>query len=111
MLFRSVKLRRDPKCPICGDNPTISELIDYNEFCGIPDQPAELEENPDEVDVQEMKRALDHPDLGIAVVDVREQDEFEIAKVDGEPVRETPVAARLEAAGFSPGYKGMTFRG
>ncbi|HAL03864.1 MAG TPA: molybdenum cofactor biosynthesis protein MoeB, partial [Verrucomicrobiales bacterium] len=43
------KLRRDPKCPICGDNPTISELIDYNEFCGIPDQPAEPEENPDEV--------------------------------------------------------------
>ncbi len=66
-----------------SDNPTISELIDYNEFCGIPDQPAEPEENPDEVDVQEMKRALDHPDLGIAVVDVREQDEFEIAKVDG----------------------------
>ena len=35
---------------------------------------------------------------------------LEIAKVDGEPVRETPVAARLEVAGFSPGYKGMTFR-
>jgi adenylyltransferase/sulfurtransferase len=83
MKFREVKLRRDPKCPICGDNPTIKELIDYNEFCGIPDQPADPEENPDEIDVQEMKRALNNPDLGIAVVDVREQDEFEIAKVEG----------------------------
>jgi adenylyltransferase/sulfurtransferase len=83
MKFREVKLRRDPKCPICGDNPTVKELIDYNQFCGIPDQPEEPDENPDEVDVQEMKRALDHPDLGIAVVDVREPDEFEIAKVEG----------------------------
>ena len=83
MKFREVKLRRDPKCPICGDNHTIKELIDYNEFCGIPDQPTEPDENPDEIDVQEMKRALNNPDLGIAVVDVREQDEFEIAKVEG----------------------------
>jgi len=83
MKFREVKLRRDPKCPICGDNPTVKELIDYNQFCGIPDQPEQPDENPDEVDVQEMKRALDHPDLGISVVDVREQDEFEIAKVEG----------------------------
>ena len=71
MKFREVKLRRDPKCPLCGDNPTVKELIDYNQFCGIPDQPEEPEENPDEVDVQEMKRALDNPDLGIAIVDVR----------------------------------------
>ena len=83
MEFREVKLRRDPKCPLCGDNPTIRELIDYNQFCGIPDQPEEPEENPDEVDVQEMKRALDNPDLGIAIVDVREPDEYEIAKVEG----------------------------
>ena len=54
MKFREVNLRRDPKCPICGDNPTIKELIDYNEFCGIPDQPTEPDENPDEIDVHEM---------------------------------------------------------
>ena len=83
MKFREVKLRRDPKCPSCGDNPTVTELIDYNQFCGIPDQLEKPDENPDEVDVQEMKRALDNPDLGIAVVDVREADEFEIAKVEG----------------------------
>jgi adenylyltransferase/sulfurtransferase len=36
MEFRVVKLRRDPKCPLCGDDPTISELIDYEGFCGAP---------------------------------------------------------------------------
>jgi adenylyltransferase/sulfurtransferase len=36
MTFRNVKIRRDPKCPVCGENPTITELIDYEEFCNIP---------------------------------------------------------------------------
>jgi adenylyltransferase/sulfurtransferase len=36
MEFREVKLRRDPHCPVCGDHPTVTELIDYNEFCGAP---------------------------------------------------------------------------
>ena len=36
MEFRVVKTKRNPACPLCGDNPTISELIDYEEFCGIP---------------------------------------------------------------------------
>ena len=36
MDFRSVKLRRNPECPLCGDNPTVTELIDYEQFCGMP---------------------------------------------------------------------------
>jgi len=40
MEFREVKLRRDPECPVCGDNPTITELIDYVEFCGLPRETA-----------------------------------------------------------------------
>ena len=36
MDFRTVKLRRNPECPLCGDNPTIHELIDYEAFCGMP---------------------------------------------------------------------------
>src|SRR2546423_6737295 len=56
MKFRELKLRRDPECPICGDNPTIKELIDYEQFCGIPRQQEEPASNPDEVTVQEMKR-------------------------------------------------------
>src|SRR5205085_921950 len=71
MKFREVKLRRDPQCPVCGENPTIKELIDYEQFCGIAPQSEEPAANPDEVTVQEMKRALDNPSLGIRVIDVR----------------------------------------
>ncbi len=85
MKFRELKLRRDPECPICGEHPTIKELIDYEQFCGI--EPASKEnENSDEVTVQDMKRALDDPKLGIKVIDVREPFEFEIAHIDGVPL-------------------------
>ncbi|MCF7762961.1 MAG: molybdopterin-synthase adenylyltransferase MoeB [Verrucomicrobia bacterium] len=85
MKFRELKLRRDPECPICGDNPTIKELIDYEQFCGIPDQPADPGQHPDEVTVQELKRALDNPSLGIHVLDVRDPDESEISQIAGVP--------------------------
>jgi adenylyltransferase/sulfurtransferase len=85
MKFRELKLRRDPQCPVCGEHPTITGLIDYEQFCGIVPEP-ELGANPDEVTVQEMKKALDHPALGIKVVDVREPDEYEIARVQGVPL-------------------------
>jgi adenylyltransferase/sulfurtransferase len=85
MKFRELKLRRDPQCPVCGDHPTIWELIDYEQFCGIVPE-LEPAENPDEVTVQDMKKALDDPSLGIKVIDVREPDEYEIAKVDGVPL-------------------------
>jgi adenylyltransferase/sulfurtransferase len=84
MKFRELKLRRDPKCPICGDNPTITELIDYEQFCGIGLESDEPQQHPDEVTVQQMKEALAGTD--IAVVDVREHDEAEIAKIDGVPM-------------------------
>ena len=84
MKFRELKLRRDPKCPICGDNPTITELIDYEEFCGIGLEPDEPQQHPDEVTVQQMKEALAGND--IAVVDVREHDEAEISKIVGVPM-------------------------
>ena len=86
MKFREVKLRRDPQCPICGDNPTIKELIDYDQFCGISPEPEVATASPDEVSVQEMKRALEDPKLGIRVIDVREPDEHQIAHVNGVPL-------------------------
>lgn len=86
MKFRELKLRRDPKCPLCGENPTITKLIDYEQFCGIQPQSSVPESNPDEVTVQEMKRALDDPKLGIRVIDVRDPDEYQIAHVDGVPL-------------------------
>src|SRR5580692_6542919 len=84
MKFRELKLRRDPQCPICGDHPTIKELIDYDMFCGIVPEP-ENEGNPDEVTVQDMKKALEDPALGIKVLDVRQNAAYEIAKVAGVP--------------------------
>ena len=86
MKFRELKLRRDPSCPICGDKPSITALIDYDQFCGILPEPANPGQNPDEVTVQDMKKALDDPKLGIKVVDVREPDEYQIAKVAGVPL-------------------------
>jgi len=89
MKFRELKLRKDPQCPICGENPTIKELIDYEMFCGITPEAAAPQANamnPDEVTVQDMKKALDDPKLGIKIIDVREQDEYEIAHVKGVPL-------------------------
>jgi adenylyltransferase/sulfurtransferase len=86
MKFRELKLRRDPECPLCGKNPTIKELGDYEMFCGITPEPAAPQANPDEVTVQDMKQALDDPKLGIKVIDVREPDEYEIAHVKGVPL-------------------------
>ena len=83
MKFRELKLRRDPKCPLCGENPTITGLIDYDQFCGIPAEPAVSMGNPNEVSVQEMKKAIDDPSLGIKVIDVRDQDEWDICHVMG----------------------------
>jgi sulfur-carrier protein adenylyltransferase/sulfurtransferase len=92
MKFRELKLRRDPQCPVCGEHPTIKKLMDYQQFCGITPEAVPVA-NPDEVTVQDMKKALDDPKLGIKVIDVREPDESEIARVKGAsllPLSELP---------------------
>lgn len=83
MKFRELKLRRDPKCPLCGEHPTITHLIDYEQFCGIPAEPAVPTANPDEVSVQDMQKALKDPKLGVRVIDVRDPDEWQICHVEG----------------------------
>src|SRR6201984_2006371 len=74
MKFREFKLRKDPKCPVCGENPTITELIDYDQFCGIPQaKPAGEAEAPvPHISVQELKAKLDRGD-NFRLIDVREQ--------------------------------------
>src|SRR5215207_8396207 len=74
MKFRELKLRRDPQCPLCGENPTITQLIDYEQFCGITPEPANPASNPDEVTVQDMQKALGDAKSGIKIIDVREPD-------------------------------------
>lgn len=86
MSFRELKLRRDPNCPLCGSQPTITELIDYENFCGLPAAGANDSMHPDEVTVQDLKQALQNPKLGIKVLDVREPDEYQLAHIEGVPL-------------------------
>jgi rhodanese-related sulfurtransferase len=83
MQFRELKLRRDPACPLCGEHPVITQLIDYQSFCGATPPAATPTTHPDEVTVHELKRALDDPKLGIQVLDVREPYEYQIAHING----------------------------
>jgi sulfur-carrier protein adenylyltransferase/sulfurtransferase len=79
--FREMKLRKDPKCPLCGQNPTIKELIDYEAFCGVTAATTSANATPvDEISAVELKRRID---LGqnIQIVDVREPHEFAIARI------------------------------
>lgn len=76
MRFREIKVRPDPGCPICGKNPSIKELIDYNVVC-------QSTMNTDEVTVQELKQALDNPGSGVLVLDVRELAEHQVARIQG----------------------------
>ena len=91
MSFREMKLRKDPNCPVCGENPTVTELIDYQEFCGIPQAAAAEQENKvPEITVQELKAKMDNG--GINVLDVREPYEYEIANIGAPliPLNELP---------------------
>jgi len=81
MSFREMKLRKDPNCPVCGENPTVTELIDYQEFCGIPQaNAAEQVNGVPEITVEELKQKLDNSE-GINVLDVREPHEYEVANI------------------------------
>jgi len=82
--FREMKLRRDKNCPVCGDNPTIKELIDYEQFCGIlPQQEEESEaDRAMEVEPEAVKQMLD-ANTAFRLVDVRNESEYQICRIDG----------------------------
>ncbi|KMP10585.1 molybdenum cofactor biosynthesis protein MoeB [Candidatus Nitromaritima sp. SCGC AAA799-C22] len=83
MKFRELKLRKDKDCPICGENPTIKELIDYEQFCGIPQAAETDSENAKlEIPVEEVKRMLDGSGK-FTLIDVREPSEYDICRIDG----------------------------
>ncbi|HEY7307096.1 MAG TPA: molybdopterin-synthase adenylyltransferase MoeB [Bryobacteraceae bacterium] len=92
MHFRELKLRRDRNCPVCGDHPTVTKLIDYQEFCGIRPAPAQPVQTEGIIDVQEVKRKLDRGD-DFLLIDVREPHEYQIARIPGSkliPLGELP---------------------
>lgn len=83
MKFRELKVRRDPHCPLCGEHPTITHLIDYQQFCGVRAEPPNETPSADEVTVRQMQQALENPARTIRVIDVREPEEYQIAHVAG----------------------------
>jgi adenylyltransferase/sulfurtransferase len=84
MRFRELKLRKDPDCPVCGTHPTVKELIDYEQFCGIT--PAAAEPVPvnkaTEITSIELKQRLDRGEK-LRIIDVREPNEYQINRIPG----------------------------
>jgi sulfur-carrier protein adenylyltransferase/sulfurtransferase len=79
-----MRLRKNPECPICGDHRTITELIDYQQFCGMPHQegPPEPVAVAGDIDPVEVKTKLDRHD-DFKLIDVREPHEFQICRIPG----------------------------
>jgi sulfur-carrier protein adenylyltransferase/sulfurtransferase len=82
MKFRELKLRKNPDCPVCGTHPTVTKLIDYNQFCGIRGEEAPVTTNVPAIEPEELKRRLDAGE-DIFVLDVREPHEYQICNING----------------------------
>ncbi len=94
MRFRELKLKKNPACPACGTHPTITKLIDYAEFCGLPSksaEPAAVVNGVPQMEVTELKRRMDAGE-DVFVLDVREPYEFAIAQIGGHliPLNDLP---------------------
>jgi adenylyltransferase/sulfurtransferase len=82
MEFRKIKVRKDPNCAVCGEHPTVTELIDYEAFCGVVSEEAQQAAAGSTITAQELKDLLDS-DKPIYLVDVREPAEWEIVSIPG----------------------------
>ena len=101
MKFRELKLRKDPECPVCGDHPTVTKLIDYEQFCGMRPEPAAPGSAAQatgatvsewEITPVELKKKLDAGETPF-ILDVREPNEYQINKIAGStliPLGELP---------------------
>jgi adenylyltransferase/sulfurtransferase len=89
MKFREFKVRRNPRCPLCGDHPTITKLIDYEEFCGVRGQEVPAAAVDGETTVEELKARLDRGDK-LVVLDVRNLEEIQICRIPGTVVIPLP---------------------
>jgi len=87
MRFRELKLKKDPDCPVCGTHPTVTRLIDYEQFCGVtpaaPEQSSMAQtSNAGELTALELKQRLDRGDK-LRIIDVREPNEYQINRIPG----------------------------
>ena len=93
MRFRELKLRKNPDCPVCGTHPTVTQLIDYQQFCGIVPEAkmAPVQNGIPQMSVKELKQRLDAGD-DLFILDVREPFEFQIAQIGGHliPLNDLP---------------------
>ncbi len=97
MRFRELKLRKNAECPVCGLNPTVTKLIDYQQFCGIAPETQEekkLKNGIPQMTVKELKQRLDAGE-DILVLDVREPYEYQIANIGGRLIPQNDVPQRL----------------
>lgn len=82
MQYRQVKVRKDPDCAICGENPTVTELIDYEAFCGVVSEEAQEAAAGATITPKQLKEWIDG-DEKIEIIDVREPNEYEIVSIPG----------------------------
>ncbi|HXB22791.1 MAG TPA: molybdopterin-synthase adenylyltransferase MoeB [Candidatus Solibacter sp.] len=91
MRFRELKLRKNPDCVVCGKHPTVTKLIDYEEFCGMRGEEKPVTTNSFEISVEELKRRLDAKE-DVYILDVREPHEYQICNLNGHliPLNDLP---------------------
>jgi len=97
MRYRELKLRKNPECPVCGPNPTVTALIDYQQFCGIKPESKEekaLKNGIPQLSVKELKQRMDAGEE-VFVLDVREPYEYQIANIGGKLIPQNDVPQRL----------------
>ncbi len=97
MRFRELKLRKDPNCPVCGQNPTVTQLIDYQQFCGIvPEtrQEQAVKNGIPQISAKELKQRLDAGE-DLFILDVRQPFEYQIANIGGKLIPPNEVPQRL----------------
>jgi len=95
MTFRIMNVRRNPDCPVCGDHPTLTELIDYEAFCGIPQTTQNGTDDVPEMTVVELKARLDRGDPPF-ILDVRKPHEYDIANLGARLIPVDELAGRLD---------------
>jgi adenylyltransferase/sulfurtransferase len=91
MRFRELKLRKNPDCPVCGAHPTLTQLIDYEQFCGIRGEEKATAATMQDMTPEELKQRLDAGD-DLFVLDVREPHEYQICNLGGHliPLKDLP---------------------
>jgi adenylyltransferase/sulfurtransferase len=96
MRFRELKLKKDPDCPVCGSRPTVTKLIDYEQFCGlrpaVPEAVAAMASSSTDISPVELKQRLDRGEK-LRIIDVREPNEYQINRIPGSeliPLGEIP---------------------